>query len=71
MYRSHDSGGKNDRDVLLQARLEHTESDTEDSTSEKKSSWWNNLPFWREEQSAVDAAEAEVKREALLGLPGT
>ena len=33
------------------------------SSKEAKRSWWSNLPFWQEE-SVVEAAEAEAKRKA-------
>ncbi len=49
---------------MLQEVLEDTKSDDVESESDRKPSWWSNLPFWREEQSTVDAAEAEAKREA-------
>lgn len=40
------------------------DNDATKRTSKVKPSWWSKLPFWREEQSAVDAAEAEARREA-------
>ena len=47
----------------MQGEREH-DSNKVERTSEEKPSWWSKLPFWREEQSAVDAAEAEARREA-------
>ncbi len=54
---------------MPQEVLEETKSDRGESESDKKPSWWSNLPFWREEQSTVDAAEAEAKREAPSMAP--
>lgn len=48
---------------IMQGEREH-DSNKVERTSEEKPSWWSKLPFWREEQSAVDAAEAEARREA-------
>jgi hypothetical protein len=38
------------------------------STKEVKRGWWSNLPFWQE-QSVLEAAEAEAKREAPSSFP--
>ena len=50
----------------LQGETKHaesTEAHTGNSSKEAKRSWWSNLPFWQEE-SVVEAAEAEAKRKA-------
>ena len=49
----------------VQGEAKHAASTEADSSSseEAKRSWWSNLPFWQEE-SDVEAAEAEAKREA-------
>lgn len=49
----------------MQGEAKHAESTEADSSSSKEAnrSWWSYLPFWQEE-SDVEAAEAEAKREA-------
>ena len=49
----------------MQGEAKHAESTEADSSSSKEAnrSWWSYLPFWQEE-SDVEAAEAEAKCEA-------